>query len=82
MISWVGFPFFKRARIPDALQAFGWISRNWDPLKSMRPLPRVDLFGSGRDNFIGIRAVDFIKLQCHFLSPVDIVYIFVRLVHF
>ena len=51
--------FFKRARMPDALQAFVWVSRNWDPLKSTRRLPRVDPFESGHDNFIGIRAPIF-----------------------
>ena len=35
------------------------------------------LFGSGRDNFIGIRAVGFTKLSCCFLSLVDIGCIFV-----
>ena len=52
-------------------------SGNWNPFKGMRRLPRVDPFGSGRDNFIGIRAVGFPKLLCHFLSPVDIGRIFV-----
>ena len=43
------FPFFKRARISNALRAFEWVSRNWDPLKGTRRLSRVDLSGSGRD---------------------------------
>ena len=34
-------------------------------------MPRVDLSGSGRDNFIGIRALVF-KLNLSCLSPVDI----------
>ena len=33
MIGQVRFPFFKWAGLPDALQAFGWVSKNWDPLK-------------------------------------------------
>ena len=59
MTSWVGCPFFKRGKIPDALRAFGWILRNWDRLKGTQWLSRIDLFGSGRENFIGIRVVDF-----------------------
>ena len=31
-------------------------------------------FGSGRDNFIGIRAVGFLKFLSHFQIPVDIGY--------
>ena len=34
-------------------------------------MPRVDFFGSGRDNFIGIRASVF-KTNLSCLSPVDI----------
>ena len=56
-----GVSLFKRARISNALRAFDWVSRNWDLFKGTRRLPRVDLFGSERDNFIGIRAVDFIN---------------------
>ena len=48
--------FFKGARMPDALRAFVWVSGNLDLLKGMRQLPHVDPFGSGRDNFIGIKA--------------------------
>ena len=58
-------------RMPCALQVLGWVSENWDPLKGMRRLPRVDLFESGRDNFIGIRALVF-KWFLVVLSPVDI----------
>ena len=58
-LGWVGFSFFKWVRIPDALRAFSWIPRNWDPFKGTRRLPYVGLCGSGRDNFIGIRANDF-----------------------
>ena len=72
MISWIGFPFYKRVRILDALRAIGWISGNWDPLKGTRRLPCVDIFGSGRDNFIGIRTVSFQNSHVIFLSPVDI----------
>ena len=32
---------------------------NWDPFEGTQRLPRVDFFGSGRDNFIGIRALVF-----------------------
>ena len=53
--------YFKWARISNALRAFVWVSENWDPFKGTRRLPRDDLFGSGRDNFIGIRAVSFIN---------------------
>ena len=35
--------------MPYALRVLGWVLRNWDPLKGMRRLPRVDLPGSGRD---------------------------------
>ena len=45
MIGRVGFSFFKRAKIPNALQAFGWVSGNWDSFKSTRQLPRVDFLG-------------------------------------
>ena len=37
------------------------LSKNWDPFKGTRRLPRVDLSGSGRDNFIGIRVPGFIN---------------------
>ena len=50
MIGQVGFPFIKRARIPDVLWAFGLISKNWDPLKGMWRLPCVNPFGSRHDN--------------------------------
>ena len=33
MIGQVRFPFFKWAGLPDALRAFGWVSKNSDPLK-------------------------------------------------
>ena len=54
------------------------LSGNWDPLKGARRLPRVNPSGSGRDNFIGIRA-RFSKTLMSFslLSPVDIGYMFV-----
>ena len=50
------------------------LSGNWDPLKGTRRLPRVDPYGSGRDNFIGIRADRFSKtfVLFSFQSPVDI----------
>ena len=35
------------------------LSGNWDPFKGSRRLPCVNLSGSGRDNFIGIRALVF-----------------------
>ena len=38
----------------------------------MWQLPRVDLFGSGHDNFISIRAVSFQNSSVVFQSPVDI----------
>ena len=48
------------------------LSRNWDPLKGTRRLPRVDLFGSGHDKFIGIRVVGFQNSHVVFQSLVDI----------
>ena len=57
--------------MPCALRVLGWISGNWDPLKGTRRLPRVDLSGSGHDNFIGIKALVF-KMNLSCLSPVDI----------
>ena len=55
------------------------LSGNWDPLKGTRRLPRVDPSESGRDNFIGIRAVKFSKtfVLFSFQSPVDIGCMFV-----
>ena len=47
LIGWFGIPFFKRVRVPDALRVFGWISRNWDPIKNTRWLLRVDLLSQG-----------------------------------
>ena len=47
------------------------LSGNWDPFKGPRRLPRVDLSGSGHDNFIGIRAL-VIKMNLSCLSPADI----------
>ena len=47
MLYQVGFPLFKRARLPNALRAFGWVSENWDPLKGTRWLPPVDPPGRG-----------------------------------
>ena len=41
------FIFFKQVRLPNALRAFGWVSRNCDPLKGTRRLSRVDLLGRG-----------------------------------
>ena len=43
-LGWI-FIFFKQVRLPNALRAFGWVSRNWDPLKGTRRLLRVDLLG-------------------------------------
>ena len=48
-----------RTRISYALRVLGWNLGNWDPFKGTRRLSRVDLFESGRDNFIGIRAPIF-----------------------
>ena len=65
-------PFFKRARISNALRAFDWVSGNWNLLKGKRRLPHVGLFESGRD-IIGIRAVNFLNfLTVSFTSPVDV----------
>ena len=59
--------------MPYALRALGWVLGNWDPPKSPRRLSRVDLFGSGRDNFIGIRApILFKEMNLNCLSPLDI----------
>ena len=65
MISWVGFSFFKRIRIPDALWAFGWIPKNWDSFKDTRWLSRVDLFGSGRDTKNKSNVIRKIKVQAN-----------------
>ena len=43
----------------NALRVLGWSPGKLDLLKGTRRLPRVDLFGSGCDNFIGIRAPVF-----------------------
>ena len=57
--------------MPCVLRVLGWVSGNWNPFKGTRRLPRVDLSGLGRDNFIGIWAPVFeMNLSC--LSPVDI----------
>ena len=42
MLSRIGFQLFKRVKLPNALRAFGWVSKNRDPLKGARQLPRVD----------------------------------------
>ena len=41
MSDWVSI-FFERAKLPNALRAFGWVSENWDPLKVTRRLSRFD----------------------------------------
>ena len=51
--------WYKWARISYALQVFGWSLGKYDPPKGTRQLSRVDLSRSGRDNFIGIRALIF-----------------------
>ena len=47
MLGWIEFLFFQRVSLPNALRAFGWVSGNWDPLKGLRRLPRVDPSGQG-----------------------------------
>ena len=47
MLGRIEFPLLKRARLPNALRAFGWVSGNWNPLKGAQRLPRVDPPGRG-----------------------------------
>ena len=47
--------------MPDALRVLGWSPGKLDLLKGTRRLPRVNLFESGRDNFIDIRAKGFLN---------------------
>ena len=41
-IGWVGIPYFKGAKVSDALWVHGWVLGNWDPIKDTWWLPRVD----------------------------------------
>ena len=47
LIGWVGIPFFKRAKVLDALRVLGWILGNWDSIKDTRRLSHVDPPGRG-----------------------------------
>ena len=54
--------------ISSALQVLGSCSRKLDPMQGHATVGMCSTFGSGHDNFIGIRVVRFSKLFLDFKS--------------